>query len=268
MPRLLEYDLGAGVKAFSTERQGGVSRGAYSSFNANRFCGDEARDVESNRRLLCRQLGISTDHLVIPHQVHQTNTLLVTSDFLRQSEAAKTASLEGIDALLTAEPGVCVGVSTADCIPVVLHDPRHHAVAAIHAGWRGTVERIVVSTLGQMHDVFGTLPEDVCAAIGPGISLDSFEVGDEVYESFEKNGFEMAGIARRYPDMRGAEGEKWHIDLPGCNHQQLVEAGIRREKVQLSGLCTYREHQRFFSARRLGILSGRILTAVMVKEVK
>jgi copper oxidase (laccase) domain-containing protein len=96
--------------------------------------------------------------------------------------------------------------------------------------------------------------------IGPGISLESFEVGDEVYEAFRKEGFPMERIACRFP---AAEGEKWHIDLWECNRQQLLSLGVPEAQIQVAGVCTYKNPDQFFSARRLGIRSGRILSGIM-----
>lgn len=116
-----------------------------------------------------------------------------------QADAVKAVTLEGVDAVMTDVPKVCVSVSTADCIPILIYDRVHHAVVAVHAGWRGTVLRIVEAVLHAMSGAYGTRPQDVEAAIGPGISLEAFEVGDEVYEAFRTTGFPMEEMARRYP---------------------------------------------------------------------
>ena len=171
--------------------------------------------------------------------------------------------LEGKDALMTTLPHLCIGVSTADCIPVLLYDPRHHAKAAIHAGWRGTVSRIVKETFRKMQRVYGTLPEDTLAVIGPGISLKNFEVGQEVYDDFALHGFDMCLLARKYPCRNNPAQEKWHINLPLCNQLQLESVGVPRSHIQQSGLCTYDNVADFFSARRLGINSGRIYTGII-----
>jgi YfiH family protein len=152
--------------------------------------------------------------------------------------------------------GVCIGVSTADCIPLLLHDPKRRAVCAIHAGWRGTVARITQKAVQTMTETYGTRPSDLIAQIGPGISLDSFEVGQEVFDAFAAAGFNMPAISKMYA--------KWHIDLPECNRQQLIASGLRTDHIHLSGICTYRAHDTFFSARRLGIHSGRIFTGILI----
>lgn len=268
-PDLLQYDLGARARAFSTFRTGGCSTGAYSSFNANAYCGDDERNVARNRELLCRELGIDTARLIIPRQIHRDRVLRVDEKFLSGDEAARRTAMEGIDAVMTDRPRTCVSVSTADCIPVLLYDEKHHAVAAVHAGWRGTVLRIAETVAAAMAASYGTEAAEVRAVIAPGISLDAFEVGDEVYEAFREAGFPMGRIARRFPAGagQGAPGSgKWHIDLWEANRLSLVRAGVPPVRIHTAGICTYTHPDRFFSARRLGIRSGRILSGIFLTE--
>jgi YfiH family protein len=247
-PILKEYHLGEGVTAFCTTRQGGFSKGKYGEFNINRYCGDEEEAISKNRQALCTLLGISDNLLLMPHQVHLTEIAVINEQL--------DANLEGVDALMTNVPGVCIGVSTADCIPVLLYDPVQRAVCAIHAGWRGTVQRIVEKAVSKMSTVYGSRPSDLVAQIGPGIHLESFEVGDEVYDAFAQAGFDMESISKKY--------EKWHIDLPECNRQQLMNQGVPADHIAVSPVCTFVQSDSFFSARRLGIQSGRIFTAIII----
>jgi len=263
-PDLYKYDLGDDVTVFSSTRRGGVSKGRYGEFNINEFCGDEADDILRNRSLLATELGIDTDRLVIPHQVHKTEIRLITEDFFSLPSPIRKRVIDGVDGVMTAGRGICIGVSTADCIPVLLYDARNRAAAAVHAGWRGTVERIASKAVEEMKTVFNTAPQDLKAVIGPGISLESFEVGAEVYDTFANHGFNMTDIAKRYPAMTG-DSEKWHIDLWECNKQQLTDAGIKKENIQIAGICTYKHSDVFFSARRMTINSGRIYTAIMLR---
>ena len=249
-PVLHFYDFGEGVTAFSSTRQGGYSSGNYGEFNINRYCGDTKEAIARNRELLCELLGIDDSRLLMPHQVHET--VIVAVD-----ETSQESQLEGVDAVMTNVRGICIGVSTADCIPVLLYDKVHRAVSAIHAGWRGTVKRIVEKTVAQMTAVYGSRPADIIAQIGPGIHIESFEVGDEVYEAFAAAGFTMETISRRY-------GEKWHIDLPECNRRQLLATGIPEAQISVSPICTYQHPDLYFSARRLSINSGRIFTGIVM----
>ena len=257
-PQLDYYDMGMGVTAFSSTRHGGFSKGSYASFNINRYCGDQEEDICNNRTALCQLLGVSDDCLIMPHQVHLTKTIQIDKRFLALETFERQEVLEGVDALMTDLRGVCIGVSTADCIPVLLYDREHHAVCAIHAGWRGTVKRIVINAVEAMENTYHTRPQQLKAQIGPGISLDSFEVGDEVYEAFQQEGFDMSAISER----KG----KWHINLPACNGQQLISAGVLPENIARSPICTMKQSADYFSARSLGINSGRIFTGILLKD--
>ncbi len=257
-PVLHLYDLGPGVTAFSSTRHGGVGKGNYASFNINYYCGDQWENIEANRASLCQMLGIDEWHLVYPHQTHGDVVKTIDNQWMEAlSPAEKRYSLDGVDAVMTNLSGVCIGVSTADCIPILLYDGTHHACCAVHAGWRGTVKRIVQKAVEAMASTYGTSPQQFKAVIGPGISLKSFEVGDEVYEQFAQAGFDMARIACKY--------EKWHIDLWECNKRQLMEVGVPETDIHVAGICTYIHHDDFFSARRLGINSGRIFSGIMLR---
>jgi YfiH family protein len=200
----------------------------------------------------------------MPHQVHQTKVVAVDEAFLRLSAEERKERLEGVDALMTDLVGVCIGVSTADCIPVLLYDRVKRVSCAIHAGWRGTVRRIVETAVEAMISTYGSCPSDLLAQIGPGIHLESFEVGDEVYETFAKEGFAMETISQRFPAADGSSIEKWHIDLPMCNRQQLLSKGIPQSQISVSEVCTFQQFETYFSARRLGINSGRIFTGILM----
>lgn len=276
-----EYNIAADVMAFSTTRQGGVSQGNYGEFNINEFCGDNPECVEANRKALAHELGVEENLILIPHQVHGVEVRQIAGEFLSMPENIRKMVLEGVDAIMTNLKNVCVGVSTADCIPVLLYDEKHHAVAAIHAGWRGTLARIVHKTMQEMAFAYKTEPKHLKAVIGPGISMENFEVGDEVYEAFEQAAFPMEEIAAQYPnaafkanpeerERMAAEGNidqplKWHINLPLCNKEILIHCGVLEENIHDCGICTFAHSDEYFSARKLGTDSGRIYTAIMLK---
>ena len=199
-------------------------------------------------------------YVVQPHQVHGCE--------IREVLRADTTrdELEGVDALVTDVPGVAISVRTADCIPVLLYDPVHRAVAAVHAGWRGTVQRISVKTIEEMGRLYGTRAQDLRAVIGPGIGPDSFQVGQEVASEFAAAGFPMqlilkdCGPKSPTPDdpMQGG----LHIDLWQANRWLLEQAGVRPDSIRVTGICTYRNNDRFFSARREGTKCGRIINVI------
>lgn len=269
-PQLTFYELTPNATAFSTTRNGGYSTGAYASLNLNAYCGDDPKAIKANRELLCKHLNVSsTDQLIIPHQVHGTNILQVTPNFFALPQTERQAQLEGFDAVITNMKNICIGVSTADCIPILIYDPEHHCSAAIHAGWRGTVQRIAEKVVITMQQCFGSDASKLKAVIGPGISLKNFEIGDEVYDTFLQAGFPMEKIAKKFPCQLSADSQrkwKWHIDLPMCNQLQLEQAGMSTGQIHQSNICTYNQADQYFSARRLGINSGRIYTGIVLHE--
>lgn len=256
-PQLAFYDVAPEVLAFSSTRHGGYSEGNYGTFNVNLYCGDDPEHVKDNRKALCQLLKIDKDRLMMPHQVHGTGVAQIGSTFFRLSQEVRQSVLEGIDALMTNVPGVCIGVSTADCIPIIIYDSMHHAAAVVHSGWRGTVANIAAVAVTSMQRAYHSQLDHLKAVIGPGISVDNFEVGDEVYEQFVAAGYPMEQIARRY--------DKWHIDLWQCCRLQLEAVGLLPAQIQVAGICTYDCVDDYFSARRLGLQSGRILTGVVLR---
>ena len=271
-PVLNYYDLSDDVKAFSTTRHGGVSEGNYASLNINEYCGDSKANTDANRLLLANELGIDTNQIIMPHQTHGVESRIIGEEFANLPDGVKKMLLEGVDAVMTNIPGMCIGVSTADCIPVLLYDEEHHAAAAIHAGWRGTQARIVHKAVQEMRMAYQTDPTKLKAVIGPGISLDNFEVGDEVYAAFEQAAFDMSTIAeeriKRNPnadDPAKAFERKWHINLPLANIQMLTHNGVDEANIINTGICTFDNADNYFSARRLGIESGRIYTGIIIR---
>lgn len=271
-PVLNYYNLSDDVKAFSTTRHGGVSEGNYASLNINEYCGDSKANTDANRLLLANELGIDANHIIMPHQTHGVESRIIGEEFATLPDGVKKMLLEGVDAVMTNIPGMCIGVSTADCIPVLLYDEEHHAAAAIHAGWRGTQARIVHKAVQEMRMAYQTDPTKLKAVIGPGISLGNFEVGDEVYADFEQAAFDMSTIAeeriKRNPnadDPAKAFERKWHINLPLANIQMLTHNGVDEANIINTGICTFDNADNYFSARRLGIESGRIYTGIIIR---
>ena len=250
--QMLEYGIlkpYSNIFGFSTTRHGGCGEGAYATFNCTHYCGDSPEHVKTNLESLAALLPERPRVIVIPRQTHTTNVRVIT-------DVPTSEELQDVDAVVTHLKDFCLCVSTADCVPVLLYDKEKQVIAAIHAGWRGTVGRIVEKTIEVMRIQYGTEGKDLVACIGPSISLESFEVGDEVYAAFEEAGFDMARIARRY--------EKWHLDLWEANRVQLLANGVLPEHIEVAGICTFQCYEDFFSARRLGIKSGRILSGIML----
>lgn len=276
MKSLLEYTLSPSVRAFSTTRispfeaeSSDVNHrdNSYAAFNITHYCGDNVEHIARDRKWLCEELGIQEAHLIIPHQTHGTEVFCVTDDYLLLSGEDRLSKLENVDAVITDLHNVCIGVSTADCVPILVCDDEHHATAAIHAGWRGTVNRIVYSTFEAMNKHFGTQPENVKVVMGPCISWQAFEVGEEVVQQFLENGFPQSvlGVLRNASQSGAYANSKSHIDLCAANAWLLETIGVPLEHIQISGICTYTNYDTFFSARRLGIQSGRMFTGICRK---
>ena len=187
---ILEYKIGDGAIAFSTKR--GTPDGNYGSFNITHYCGDAAEHVAACRKELCKQLEIPDERLILPRQTHGSEIIHIDNVFLSKSKEEQEALLQGIDAIITALPRTCIGVSTADCVPILLHAPAQGVIAAVHAGWRGTVAGITGKSVKAMLQGYNSHAEEIKAIIAPSISPEAFEVGEEVYTAFKTAGFPMA----------------------------------------------------------------------------
>ncbi len=229
------YNTPNNITAFSTTRDGGVS-----------FPSDAK--------------------LFLPHhQVHGITTRIIDQDFINLNALEQTLLLDGVDALCTNLPHVCVCVKTADCIPVLLWDESTNVISAVHAGWKGTRLRIVEANIDCLRSTYNIDASNLHAIIGPGIGPESFEIGDEVYEDFASHGFDMSLLARRYPNTKPTplQPEKWHIDLWECNRQQLIAKGLNPANIHVAGIDTFQYYDRFHSARRH--CPGRIINGIMQK---
>ncbi len=263
------------VKAFSSTRLSPFpvtddeinAMGAYAAFNVTDYCGDLPQRVQRNKQWLATELGISAERIILPRQTHTDNVLTLNNSFTTLSQEEKKTLLQNVDALITAEENLCIGVSTADCVPILLYSPEKRVVAAVHAGWRGTVKRIVQKCVKQMVKDFSCRPTEIHAIIGPSISPEAFEVGEEVVDAFRCANFPMDAILSYLPPMKCDEetSKKAHIDLWAANTVLLEEAGVDFCNIQVSGTCTYFHSDSFFSARALGINSGRIFSAIMLE---
>lgn len=247
------------ISHFITTRCGGVGTAAYQGLNTGYFCGDNPDTVRTNRRLLCQSMGIEPDRLFVPYQSHEDNIVKLTEASLFLDKDARRDLLYGVDALVTDVPGICLGVTTADCVPVLLYDPVKKVVAAIHAGWRGTVKQIVLKTIRFMEKEYGCNSEAVLAGIGPCIGMEAFEVGEEVADSFIGAGLPVEEFSRR-----NVQTGKLHLDLSKANRLQLLQAGVSPSQINEAGLCTFSDKILFFSARRLGFNSGRMLSGIQL----
>lgn len=247
------------LELLTTTREEGVSVGSFSSMNLCFHSGDSVDNVRENRELLANRLAVPVHSLFIPYQTHEDQVKHIDCKFLNLPAINQEKELYGVDALITQEKGIAIGVTTADCVPISIYDPVNHALGVAHAGWKGTVAKIGAKTVERMIETFGTNPSDLLVGIGPSISQEMFEVGDEVGDAFTNAGFALDKIAFRKP-----ETGKLHIDLWLTNLLSLLEVGVERDNMEISGICTFKS-ENFFSARRQTIKSGRMFTGGVLK---
>jgi polyphenol oxidase len=271
------------IHGFST-RLGGrttVYRPTGSDLNLGFTESDDRDVVATNRDLFVSAAtqGKNILGLVSLRQIHSALIRTVSAKDTRQS--GKPAVLRG-DGLMTAEPGVLLGIQTADCLPVLLADKKNRAVAAFHAGWRGTLARIVENGVGRMRLEFGSKPEHLIAAVGPGIGQCCYSVGEEVLQQFEsqfvyarklfREVYDADPIREKYPMLfltarapgHSQIGPGMHLDLAEANRRQLLAAGLRKEAIFVSGLCTGCRTDRFFSHRTERGFTGRMMSVIGV----
>ena len=252
------------ISHFMTTRFGGVSEGAFGGMNAGRYTEDNPAHVQANIALLCDAFHLHPERLIMPHQTHGARIYRIDEPFLHLPKEEQAEALEGVDALMTDLPEMCVAVSTADCVPVLLYAPDKRAVAAVHAGWRGMVGAIIRKAVRAMQREYGCDAGRMQAVVGPSISQPAFEVGDEVVEQFRRSeAWTETGAASLFwqHPMTG----KTHIDLWRAAYLQLTAEGLTDEHLHFSNVCTYQHSTQFFSARRLGVRSGRILSGICLR---
>lgn len=230
--------------AFST-RLGGISQGYFAELNLGFDRGEERNLVAGNYRLFCESMGVNPKTLVLSDQIHDTKLYVVGKEDICGEEIRK--KLTGIDGILTNEPEVCLATSYADCVPLFFADKEKKVIASSHSGWRGTVEKMGEKTVIAMMEKFGCRKENMVAVIGPSICQDCYEVSHDVYEAFckqyEKE--QMLSIAYCSDTVRG----KYQLDLWAANYLQLEKAGLKKENIHVSGICTCCNSRLLFSHR-------------------
>ncbi|MBP5457878.1 MAG: peptidoglycan editing factor PgeF [Paludibacteraceae bacterium] len=245
------------LRHFFTTVEGGCSNGNYSTFNLGAYCGDLPENVKANRKILCQELNISPERLIVPREIHKDGIFLIDESFFEKNEEERIQTLLESDALITRMKGVCLGVTTADCVPVLLYAPKTKIVAAVHAGWRGIACEIIAKTV-VLFEQMGAQCEELIACTGPCISVEAYQVGEELINGFSKvfSSEEMALICIK-------SQEDFHANLRLAAHIQLKNANISEENIYIHPGCTFSD-KRYFSARRQTIQSGRLLSGIMM----
>ncbi len=218
--------------------------------------GEDESKIIDNRKKVSSLLGLKDNlHFIVADQTHSDHIKIIAEKETKGWKGLKDA-VEDCDALITNQKGVVLTILTADCVPVLLHDKEKGVVAAIHAGWRGTEAQIVAKTVQKMIKVYNSDPEDIIAGVGPAIGRCCYEVGEDVAKHFfsEPRSFDVLG-------------EKYMLDLPFLNKKQLLDAGILEEHIEMSGVCTSCEVERFFSYRKEKGCSGRFMSMIGLRTL-
>lgn len=242
------------VHGFST-RLGGVSAPPFDTLNLGLSQGDDPACVRRNFERFCAAVGVSSDRLVMTHQVHRDDIRIAAS-----ADAGKGLDRErdyDVDGLITNERDLPLVIHSADCIPVLLHDPVKGVIGACHAGWRGTALGIAAKTARKMAEVYGTNPADLRCAIGPGISRCCFETRADVPEAMRDA---LGDAAESFIDDHG-DGS-FYVDLKGINRWWLHSAGVPLEQIAVSDACTACHLDTFFSHRRMGTARGTMAAVI------
>ncbi len=237
-PLLDHFPLSHGV----TYRYGGVSEGDFASFNMGLHVGDTPDVVAENRKRLAQVLGVDPNHLTCGEQVHGVGVTRVTEELVGRGAFSWDDSIPDSDAIHTNLVNVPLLLLVADCVPVLIYDAVHHAVAVVHAGWRGAIAHIVERTIDSMHDAYETLPADCYLFIGPSIGADSFEVSEDIAEQFRQDmhalGLSQVDAVVCYIQRVGQTMPTPHVDLKGYLAACVVQKGVPLEQVSISSTDT------------------------------
>ena len=245
--------------AFST-RIGGVSKEHLSSMNLSFSRGDDPANVRENYRRFCEAAGFEVENIVTSDQAHTTKVRYVTKADCG-SGVTRDRDFHDIDGMITDEPGVVLATFYADCVPLFLVDPVKKAIGLSHSGWRGTVGKMGKVTVQAMMREYGSRPEDIVAAIGPSICQDCYEVSEDVIDRFRDSFNEAVWPKLFYRKENG----KYQLDLWRANEEVFLEAGIRRENLAVTNLCTHCNQEVLFSHRATGEKRGNLSAFLALK---
>ncbi len=240
---------------FITTREGGCSKPPYDSLNLSFNTLDDPSSVTNNRKRLARALGIEVGQLIFSRQVHGDTVIKINESFCHSTIKPPMES----DALITNITSIAMGILIADCVPLLFHDPVNHAIGLAHAGWRGTVANIALKTILSMQKHFGTRPADLLAGIGPSIGPRHFEIGDTVAGEFKRAFQHCEGILY-------FNGHKIFCNLWHANKTRLLQAGVNEKNISVAKMCTFEQHDTFFSHRFNKGITGRMGAVMMLNK--
>ncbi len=248
------------VKHCFSTRFGGVSKGYLGSMNLSYTRGDEEGHVDENYRRIAKLLGCKPEDIVCSDQTHTTNVRKVTAGD-KGKGVIKPRDYTDIDGLITNEPGIVLATFYADCVPLYIVDPVHKAIGLSHSGWRGTVNRMGAVTLQAMAEEYGTRPEDVYVAIGPSICQDCYEVSLDVADAFRET---FVTHSKDEKLLYQTSAEKYQLNLWYANDIIFREAGVPREQIEVTDVCTCCNPEILFSHRASKGMRGNLGAFLML----
>lgn len=239
---------------FST-RLGGVSAGCWSTMNISQMRGDDPLHVERNKKLIAQAIGVEPDDFTYTRQTHTTNVAVVKKE-------DRGRYFEETDGMVTNVPGICLVTFFADCVPLYFVDPVKKAIGLSHSGWRGTVGKIGKVTVERMEKEYGSRPENILAAVGPSICQDCYEVSSDVIDRF-KDVFDRELWGKLFYEKKDG---KYQLNLWEANRQIFLEAGIKKEHMAVTNLCTHCNPKLLFSHRAAGNKRGNLSAFLALKK--
>jgi YfiH family protein len=256
----LRFEPHRGVTNIVTTRVGGRSAGVYSSLNLGLHVGDDPDTVLENRALISEALAIDPEAFTIAEQVHRTKVGVIKATHRGRGAVTADDALARTDAMITNVSGIPLTVLIADCVAVSIYDPDKNAIGLTHAGWKGTLGRIAEATVKRMEREYECDAANLLVGLSPAIGKGHYEVGEDLLEAFREEFGRERALEFIQEDMDGT----CYLDLWGFNEWQLVECGVPRESIEISGLCTACHPERFYSHRHDGGNTGRFAALVML----
>ena len=243
------------VLHYISGREGGVSDRYFDSLNLSFSVSDDSENVGENRQRLANELQINPNKFLFPWQTHSDNIKIILNPEGKRDNLANT------DGIITNVPGICISVLTADCVPLIFYDPSKQVIGAVHSGWRGTVKGIAGKMVQTFITEFNSKPSDILVGIGPSIGPDVYEVGKDVVEEVKKTFGKESELI-----LNEKKNKKAYLNLWKANRILLEHKRIPPENIEKAYICTYTDHEYFFSARRLGKDCGRFGAGIMLKR--
>lgn len=245
---------------FVSTRKGGTSSAPGQGLNVGFHVNDAPENVIKNREILAQALGISPQSFCFLKQVHSCKVAVVGKQDQGKGTNTYEDGIANTDALVSNETGICLNVLSADCVCVLFYDPVHQAIGAAHSGWKGTVKKIAAETVKTMQKEFGSQPQDILVGIGPGISPEVYEVGEEVENAVKEAFGTLEGMISYPPNT-----SKAHFNLWAAIEHSLIEIGVQAQHIEQSQMCTYNNSDLFYSYRRDKGKTGRFASGIMLK---